>query len=605
MSLRTTSWVSAVALLIGASAARADVTNPFPGVTLVKHGDRAMAIGDLCSAGVSVRATKYAERKATPAQWATNPAVNADVAINGDFFDFPGWTMVVGRARGDGEEWPANEQNKENRTYWQFGPAMADLISPASTEPSAAATQILGGHNVIVQDGRSKAPGFDGDAVITTSHRRTGVGLNASRSKIYLFASDASLDGTAMAASMLQMAAEGGAPDLDIATNEDGGGSSQMYVRGQGQIVDSGRQVNNHLGIIASGSGANPNCWHRDPTQAVPTGVATCGHIAAGEGLAQGTAVSSCDGRFTLIEQTDGNLVLYGPKGHAKWANYATGYDGYALLMQADGNLVDYSPYSFPAWSSTSSGHPGAFTALQNDGNMVVYDGSTALWNSGTVDDGTAPTSPTEAAPPAPTACGKIEAEHGLALGGVIMSCDRRFTLTMQADGDLVLTQTADAKVLWSTHTVAAVGYALWMRGNGNLVVDTPYENTVWASGAGGHPGAYFAVQDDGNLVVYDGSTALWNSHTVDADAPYPPAGEGGGGGSPGSGSGSGSAATGTSGAGGDADEGGSGCTFSSGTSGEGGAALVAVALSGWMVRRRARLATGRAERSIRAARRG
>ncbi|HEX7664150.1 MAG TPA: phosphodiester glycosidase family protein, partial [Polyangiaceae bacterium] len=246
-------WLATLAF---PSIAHADVTTPFTGVTLVDHGDRALAIADLCAAGVSMRVTKYAERQATPEQWATKSTVNAAVAINGDFFDFPGWTYVIGRAKGGGENWPAGDQNKENRSYWQFGSTfMPDLIVPASTAPNAAASDILGGHNVIIKDGKSLAPNFDGDAVILGTYRRTGVGLNASRSKVYLFASNTALSGADEAASMLAMAAEGGAPDLDVATNEDGGGSSQMYVRGKGQIVDSGRQVNDHLGIIANGSG--------------------------------------------------------------------------------------------------------------------------------------------------------------------------------------------------------------------------------------------------------------------------------------------------------------------------------------------------------------
>ena len=42
------------------------------------------------------------------------------------------------------------------------------------------------------------------------------------------------------------------------------------------------------------------------------------------------------------------------------------------------------------------------------------------------------------------------------------------------------------------------------MQGDGNLVI---YEGSkaLWASHTNGHPGAYFAVQDDGNIVVYEG----------------------------------------------------------------------------------------------------
>ena len=268
--------VFAVLAVVGtSSAASAAVTKPFPGVTLVDGGDRFLAIADLCAAGVSVRATAYAERDATPEGWASKPGVGADIAINADFFDFPGWTYVVGRARGNSQDWPAADQNRENREYWQFGPNLAQLVEAASTAPSVGATDIVGGHNVIIKGGKSLAPNFDGDSVITTSHRRTGIGMDAARSKLYLFASNASLDGTQMAASLLQLAAEGGAPDVDVATNQDGGGSSQMFVRGRGQVIDSGRPVNNHLGILAKGgTGQGLMCPNHVPRGAFDA--ATC-----------------------------------------------------------------------------------------------------------------------------------------------------------------------------------------------------------------------------------------------------------------------------------------------------------------------------------------
>lgn len=251
--------------------AGAQVTKPFTGVTLVRHGGRALAIADLCAPGVTLRATKYGERKRTPESWAGLAGVDAAVAVNADFFDFPGATRVNGRAKGGGEDWPAAAQNYEldtlgeNRNYWQFGPGLAALVTPASTAPAAGATDIVGAHNVIIRNGKSLAPNFDGDGVITGAFRRTGIGVNATRSKVYLFASNDALSGTNMAATMLAYAAEGGAPDLDAASNEDGGGSSQMFVRGQGQIVTSGRLVANHLGIVSKGSGPSPMCPNKPP----------------------------------------------------------------------------------------------------------------------------------------------------------------------------------------------------------------------------------------------------------------------------------------------------------------------------------------------------
>lgn len=532
--------------------ARADVTSPFPGVTLVKEGGKALTVADLCRDGVSMRATKYGERKATPQAWAQG--VGAQVAVNGDFFDFPGWTWVIGRARGAGESWPADKQNREVRSFWQFGPGIADLIEPSSTEPNGAATEVVGGHNTIIRGGRSLAPGFDGDGVILGAYRRTGVGLNGSRSRVFLFASNTALSGAAMADTMLAMAAQAGQPDLDVATNLDGGGSSQMYVAGQGQIVDSGRQVNNHLGIFAKGSGGTPNCWHRPPTMALPVQAGACGVIEGGQGLGPRQATSSCDGRFTLIQQSDGNLVLYGPVGKALWSTSTQHVDGYALFVQPDGNAVQYSAYGRAAWSSNTPGQPGARLVVQTDGNLVVYQGNQALWSSSTVGTDDMPKTPTQPLPAKPTACGKLGAGQGLGRDEQVVSCDGRFALKMQTDGNLVLV-TLDGKALWASSTVSAVGYTATLGSDGAFTVNTPYQITVWSAESGSHPGAHLAIQDDGNLVVYEGANVLWTSNTQGMDAPYPtPPGQptaGAGGQAAGSGSGGKSDAAGGGGMGG------------------------------------------------------
>jgi len=256
-------WLASLAVLTVPQVALAQqVTKPFVGVTVVDDANNAMAIADLCAPGVAVRATKYAERKATPEQWANNPAVGAEVSVNADFFDFPGWTLVNGLARGAGEDWPL--QGYESRNHFRFGARLADL-QPDTNKPPPSATEVVGCHNIIISGGKSQAPNFDGDGVILTAHRRTAIGLSADRRSLFLFASNSNLDGTALAARFLQYAQLGGHGDVDVACNMDGGGSSQLFVRGRGQLVTSGRQVNNHLGILASGQGGSPMCPNTPP----------------------------------------------------------------------------------------------------------------------------------------------------------------------------------------------------------------------------------------------------------------------------------------------------------------------------------------------------
>jgi len=95
-------------------------------------------------------------------------------------------------------------------------------------------------------------------------------------------------------------------------------------------------------------------------------------------------SIYSPDGRFQLVMQTDGNLVLYGPSG-ALWSSTTAGSGATFAQTQTDGNFVVYTAANVPVWSSGTSGNPGAWLALQNDGNLVIYDGSNvAIWNSHT-----------------------------------------------------------------------------------------------------------------------------------------------------------------------------------------------------------------------------
>ena len=47
--------------------------------------------------------------------------------------------------------------------------------------------------------------------------------------------------------------------------------------------------------------------------------------------------------------------------------------------------------------------------------------------------------------------------------------------------------------------------------------VDDHNDGPVWDSDTDGHPGAYLAIQDDGNMVVYDKNHhRLWATDTAD-----------------------------------------------------------------------------------------
>jgi hypothetical protein len=102
--------------------------------------------------------------------------------------------------------------------------------------------------------------------------------------------------------------------------------------------------------------------------------------------LRRGMSVRSTDGRYQFAMQLDGNLVLYGPSGRAIWATswHTSGWSAQEyVVFQADGNLVTYNG-SRAIWASGTGGSGAGTFVIQNDGNLVIYRGSGAVWASNT-----------------------------------------------------------------------------------------------------------------------------------------------------------------------------------------------------------------------------
>jgi hypothetical protein len=119
------------------------------------------------------------------------------------------------------------------------------------------------------------------------------------------------------------------------------------------------------------------------PPPPPPVPVRACGRLGANEALGPNESVTSCDGRFTFVHQSDGNVVLY-QQGVARWSSRTAGRSTGALVMQGDGNLVLYGPFLNAVWSSRTPGLPNAFLAVQDDGNMVLSSNGQPRWSTGT-----------------------------------------------------------------------------------------------------------------------------------------------------------------------------------------------------------------------------
>ena len=109
-----------------------------------------------------------------------------------------------------------------------------------------------------------------------------------------------------------------------------------------------------------------------------------------------------------------------------------------------------------------------------------------------------------------------------LAINQLILSPNKSFKLLMQPDGNLVVYQTKDLKVMWASNTMNSGAMVAKMQPDGNFVLYNASNSAKWATGTNGHPGAILNLLDTGDLVVYtsiSNLTLLWTSTPVTTKA--------------------------------------------------------------------------------------
>ena len=123
-----------------------------------------------------------------------------------------------------------------------------------------------------------------------------------------------------------------------------------------------------------------------------PTGcIGGVARLMAGEGLFTGQAMGSCDGRFQLSMQADGNLVLAQKDEQAQfsvvlWSSETSGVPAANMAqMQVDGALVISALDGTPIWDSETQGLRGGHVELSDDGDMRLNDaGHRTAWETNT-----------------------------------------------------------------------------------------------------------------------------------------------------------------------------------------------------------------------------
>jgi Papain-like cysteine protease AvrRpt2 len=229
--------------------------------------------------------------------------------------------------------------------------------------------------------------------------------------------------------------------------------------------------------------------------------------LGPGQTLAAGHGLHAPTRPVTLVMQPDGDLVLLKSGAEKLWSSGTAGKGATHAQMKAGGNLVLIG-HRATIWETKTSGSRGARLVVQDDGNLVVYGAdSSVLWQSGTVTEWAAARGD------------RLRASEALFPGASLTAKTRPITLTLQADGNLVLAR--EGVPVWASDTAGKAVTSAVMQEDGNLVLHGP-QGTVWASQTSGTPGAKLILQDDGNAaIVGKRGVTPWTTRTP----LWPPAG--------------------------------------------------------------------------------
>ncbi len=216
---------------------------------------------DLCASGVSLRATSESENWQTASSFGSQ--VGAQVAINGDFYEWPPDTL--GLAVGDGDYW---SPDRADWGFIAFGPERAEITEPGThvPDPPGWIEDAVGGNIMVLTDGVTTNDQGD---FCTTRHPRTVVGLSSDGTKLYLVVADGRNPGTSIGMTCAELGDLMSYLGAQDALNLDGGGSTTMWRQGAGVVnqpsdADGERNVVNHLAVHASGSGGAHSCPQQD-----------------------------------------------------------------------------------------------------------------------------------------------------------------------------------------------------------------------------------------------------------------------------------------------------------------------------------------------------
>ena len=250
-----------VAFLATTALAADTWTTPFAGVrklyrTSASPASQIHALEiHLDQPGVRLRSSATRERQRKPSSFAA--LVGAQLAVNGDFFNYTDYS-TSGLAVGNGGAWARTADTNSSASF-AFGSNRVELAAKSSVVPfdSGWMQGVVSGHPDLLRSGTVTSNQHTG-GLCTTRNPRTAIGMSQDNKILYLVV----VDGRT-AASVGMTCAELAALLKGLgayhAANLDGGGSSAMYLAGQGVVNrpsdGSERVVGNTLAVFAPASG--------------------------------------------------------------------------------------------------------------------------------------------------------------------------------------------------------------------------------------------------------------------------------------------------------------------------------------------------------------
>lgn len=107
-----------------------------------------------------------------------------------------------------------------------------------------------------------------------------------------------------------------------------------------------------------------------------------------------------------------------------------------------------------------------------------------------------------------------LNAGQSLSVGQEVKSDNGAYTLVLQQDGNLVLSE--GGSPVWAAGTNGSGAVRASVQEDGNFVLYTSDDKPVWASETSGKSGVRLTVQDDRNVVLYDGEgRPVWASNSA------------------------------------------------------------------------------------------